>query len=105
MGWRFQKRITIFPGFRLNLSRRGISTSIGPRGASLTVHKHGVDANVGLPGSGLSYRERIARWPKQRRSSPWSDAPAPAPVRPRKGFFFFWLGALAWLVAIAVLVL
>ncbi|MBU6395038.1 MAG: DUF4236 domain-containing protein [Sphingomonadales bacterium] len=59
MGFRFQKRITLFPGLRLNLSRSGVSMSAGPRGASVTVGKNGVYGNVGIPGSGLSWRERL----------------------------------------------
>lgn len=59
MGFRFQKRITLFPGLRLNLSKSGVSMSAGPRGASVTVGKNGVYGNVGIPGSGLSWRERL----------------------------------------------
>lgn len=59
MGFRFQKRITLCPGLRLNLSKSGISMSAGPRGASVTVGKNGVYGNVGIPGSGLSWRERL----------------------------------------------
>ena len=36
MGFRFQKRIKIMPGVRLNLSKSGASWSVGPRGA---IHK------------------------------------------------------------------
>ena len=59
MGLRFTRRITIFPGVRLNLSKSGVSLSIGPRGASITLGKRGVYGNVGLPGTGLSYRTRL----------------------------------------------
>ncbi|HEX2697933.1 MAG TPA: DUF4236 domain-containing protein, partial [Anaerolineales bacterium] len=51
---RFRRVFDIFPGVRLNLSRHGISTSIGPRGAHLTFDRFGVRQSVGLPGSGLS---------------------------------------------------
>ncbi|ARU15921.1 hypothetical protein A9D14_06655 [Croceicoccus marinus] len=59
MGFRFQKRISILPGVRLNLSKSGASWSVGPRGASINIGKRGVYGNVGLPGTGLSYRERL----------------------------------------------
>jgi hypothetical protein len=59
MGFRFSKRITLLPGIRLNLSNGMPSLSIGPRGASVTVGKRGFYGNVGLPGSGLSYRTRL----------------------------------------------
>ncbi|WP_078428687.1 DUF4236 domain-containing protein [Alkalihalobacterium alkalinitrilicum] len=61
MSFRFQKRVRVAPGVRLNISKRGISTSIGPRGTSLTLGKRGLYGNVGIPGSGLSYRTRIDR--------------------------------------------
>lgn len=65
MGFRFSKRITLMPGLRLNLGLGGASLSAGPRGASVTVGKRGVYGNVGLPGSGLSYRTRLDK-PGQR---------------------------------------
>ena len=37
MGFRFQRRLKLFPGVRLNFSRGGISTTIGMGGASLTL--------------------------------------------------------------------
>jgi hypothetical protein len=68
MGLRFRRSITIFPGVRLNVGQGGLSFSFGPRGSSLTAGPRGMYANVGLPGTGLSYRTRI-------------DIPAPAPLR------------------------
>lgn len=65
MGLRFQKRVKLFPGVHLNLSRSGVSATLGVEGASVTVGKAGVFANVGLPGSGISYRERILSFPKK----------------------------------------
>lgn len=59
MGWRFRKSIRIMPGVRLNFGKRGVSTTIGPRGASVNVGRRGVYVNAGIPGTGLSYRERI----------------------------------------------
>ena len=56
MGFRFQRRIRIAPGVRLNLSRSGISTSVGGRG--FTLNSRGT-ATVGIPGTGLSYRANL----------------------------------------------
>ncbi|MBS0396467.1 MAG: DUF4236 domain-containing protein, partial [Proteobacteria bacterium] len=36
MGFRFQRRVRILPGLRLNLSKSGVSASVGGRGAWLT---------------------------------------------------------------------
>lgn len=55
MGFRFSRRFKILPGLRLNLSRSGVSTSVGTRGAWLTFGKSGTRATVGLPGTGVSY--------------------------------------------------
>ena len=62
MGFRFQRRIRIAPGVRLNLSKSGIGASLGRNGLRL-----GVDAKrrkhfwAGLPGTGLSYRTFFGR--------------------------------------------
>lgn len=59
MGFRFQKRISILPGVRINLSKSGASASLGPRGADVNIGRDGVTANAGIPGTGLSYREKL----------------------------------------------
>jgi len=59
VGFRFQRRITLFPGVRLNISKTGISLSIGPRGLSLTISRRGIHLNTGIPGTGLSHRKRL----------------------------------------------
>ena len=59
MGLRFRKTVSLGKGVRLNFSKSGVSTSVGPRGASVTFGKNGTYANIGLPGTGLSYRKRI----------------------------------------------
>lgn len=55
MGFRFFRRIKILPGVSLNLSRSGISTAIGVKGAHVTLGHGEVRETVGLPGTGLSY--------------------------------------------------
>ena len=59
MGFRFQKRISILPGVRINLSKSGASASLGPRGADVNIGQGGVTANAGIPGTGLSYRQKL----------------------------------------------
>lgn len=61
MGLRFQKRLSILPGVRLNLSKGGVSTSLGPRGADVNIGRNGVTTNAGIPGTGLSYRSKLGR--------------------------------------------
>jgi hypothetical protein len=57
MGLRFQKRVSILPGLRLNLGKRGPSLSIGRRGAWFTIGSRGTRATVGIPGTGISWTE------------------------------------------------
>ena len=59
MGFRFQKRLSILPGVRINLSKGGVSTSLGPRGADMNIGRGGITTNAGIPGTGLSYRSRL----------------------------------------------
>ena len=58
-GLRFQKRLRIFPGLRINLSKSGASTTLGPRGAGVNIGKDGITTNAGIPGTGLSYRQKL----------------------------------------------
>lgn len=74
MALRFNRRIRIAPGISLNLSKSGIGASIGPRGAKINVSSRGVYSNVGLPGTGLAYREKHN---KRSGRSPHPRAPSP----------------------------
>jgi uncharacterized protein DUF4236 len=60
MGLRYRRRLKILPGLWFNLSKSGVSTSIGGHGATLNVGRNGTRTTLGLPGSGLSYRGRLA---------------------------------------------
>ena len=59
MGFRFQKRIRIFKGLTLNLSKGGTYWTVGGRGASVNLKDGKATGTVGIPGTGLSYRERL----------------------------------------------
>jgi hypothetical protein len=73
---RFLRRVSILPGVRLNFSRSGISTTIGVRGASVTLGgRYGATANLGIPGSGLSLRVPL-------KSSQRAPGPSPSPEPP-----------------------
>lgn len=61
MGFKFRKRIKIAPGININLSKSGISTSIGKPGATINIGKKGVKATVGVPGSGFSYSQNLSK--------------------------------------------
>jgi hypothetical protein len=55
---RFRKSIRIAPGVRINLSRSGISTSLGGRGATVNIGRKGTRTTVGIPGTGISFSQR-----------------------------------------------
>ena len=65
MGFRFQKRIRIFKGLTLNLSKSGTSWTVGGKGASINVRGDKVTGNAGIPGTGISYRERLDNAPAE----------------------------------------
>jgi len=58
MPFRFSRRFNILPGLRINVSKSGVSQSIGTKGAWFTIGPRGTRATVGLPGTGLSYTEQ-----------------------------------------------
>jgi hypothetical protein len=59
MGFRFSRRVSILPGLKLNLSGSGVSLSAGVRGAHINLGPRGLYGSAGIPGTGLSYRQRM----------------------------------------------
>jgi hypothetical protein len=59
MGWQFRKSIKIAPGVRINVSRSGVSTSVGGRGATVNIGRKGTRATVDIPGTGISFSQRV----------------------------------------------
>ena len=59
MSLKFRKRIRVFPGFTLNLSKSGMSATLGVRGSSVNIGKNGTYLNTGIPGTGLSNRKKV----------------------------------------------
>jgi hypothetical protein len=52
---RFRRTFTLFPGVKVNVSKGGMSITVGRKGFHLNFSKHGVRQTTGLPGSGLSH--------------------------------------------------
>jgi len=92
MAFRFQRRIKILPGLRLNVSKTGISWTVGTRGASVTARDGNFTGNAGLPGSGISYRKRL-------------DLPDAEPVSPKPPATRSSSGTPSWLLLLIVLVI
>ena len=55
-GVRFRKSIGVLPGVKVNLSKTGVSTSLGGHGATVNVGTKSRSVTLGIPGTGLSYR-------------------------------------------------
>src|SRR6202158_5707997 len=53
--FRFYRRMRIFPGLSVNLSKSGPSLTVGMRGAHVTMGPRGVRRTVGIPGTGIYY--------------------------------------------------
>ena len=65
MGIRFAKSIKIGNYLRINFNKSGISATVGKKGASVNIGSKGAYLNlspaaVGINGTGLSYRQKIA---------------------------------------------
>ena len=55
MGLRFHKALRLLPGVRVNVSKSGLSLSLGGKGVTCNVTPKGSRMTVGVPGTGLSY--------------------------------------------------
>ena len=53
--FRFYRRVSIFPGLSVNVSKSGPSLTVGMRGAHVTVGSKGIRKTVGIPGTGIYY--------------------------------------------------
>lgn len=60
MPFRFRKIFSLGKGFRINLSKGGVSSSLGVPGATVNFGKRGARSTLGIPGSGLSYTTSMA---------------------------------------------
>ncbi len=57
MGYlRFRKTISILPGIKLNLSKTGVSASVGGKGSTMNIGTRRRMVTLGIPGTGLSYQ-------------------------------------------------
>jgi uncharacterized protein DUF4236 len=101
VSFRFRRSIRIVPGIRRNFGKRGVSTSIGVRGAHITVGHGKVRETVDLSGTGLSYTE-VHRTHQEGRSE--AQSPALQDVLPKGRAWWGWLW-IAIVVAIAARVL
>ncbi|ESY84704.1 hypothetical protein X741_33960 [Mesorhizobium sp. LNHC229A00] len=76
------------PGVRLNVGKKSMSISAGPRGFKTTIGSAGRTTTVGIPGTGISHTSRKGRRkieaPQMMALSAEdgvSEAPPPSPAR------------------------
>jgi hypothetical protein len=84
MGFRFNRRIRIAPGIRLNVGTRSMSLSFGHRGCWYTTGAHGRrTATLGFPGTGLRYTTTVGG--SSRVSPRRPPQPAPSAIKSLMG--------------------
>jgi len=71
---RFRRTFKILPGVKVNMSKGGISFTVGTKGYHLNFSKRGVRQTVGLPGSGLSQTSYLVRNEPEHKSTEETDS-------------------------------
>jgi hypothetical protein len=83
MGWRFRHSFKVIPGVKFNLSKSGLSCSIGGAPLTMNIGPPGVYGTASIPGTGISYRQRFSGGSE---TQPALLTPTPtAPVLPPSG--------------------
>jgi hypothetical protein len=83
MSWRFRKTFKVLPGVKLNLTRHGLSATLGAAPFSVNVGPRGVYRNLSIPGTGLSSRERLvipSSQPSRYQPQPTEQGVSPSPL-------------------------
>src|SRR5258708_6665078 len=80
MAWRFRKSFKVMPGLKLNVSRRGLSATIGSSPLSLNVGPKGIYGKLSIPGTGLGIRQRLDGTDARPRSRGGPVTPAKIPA-------------------------
>lgn len=96
----------IAPGVRLNLTHRGVSARVGPKGAGYTVNANGRQhISAGIPGSGIHVSEQISPARKQARGriAP-TIRPEPKPLTLGGKVALFFAG-IFFLLTIAIIII
>lgn len=104
MRLRFQRRVKVLPGVTLNFSKSGVTTSVGVRGARVTIGRGQTRTTLGLPGTGLSVTEvrKSAKKSQPRQRQLLHSGRAPAGRRRRSSALWVVLGILVLLFFFSV---
>ena len=70
MSLRFRKSFKVAPGVRINVGKKSAGVSIGGKGGGVSINsKTGAHGRVSIPGTGISYYEKIGVGKKKQSSS------------------------------------
>ncbi|MDA2163843.1 DUF4236 domain-containing protein [Bacillus cereus group sp. Bc252] len=61
MGFKFRKSIKVAPGVKVNVTHKGVGVSAGVKGARISTGPSGSRITTSLPGTGISYEQRIGK--------------------------------------------
>lgn len=86
MGWTYRKSVKIAPGVKANLSKSGVSVSVGGKGARVTRGKNGITTTVGIPGTGLYHRSYMSNAEIKAERERKAEVQRVASAREREGF-------------------
>lgn len=100
MGLRYRKRIKIAPGIYINISKSGMSTTIGPRGANVNIGKNGTYINAGIPGTGLYERQRIDKTSRSASQLQYTDSVSNTSITSRNGRIVFGVLSIIFICAV-----
>jgi hypothetical protein len=79
---RFRKTINLFKGLKMNVSKSGVSFTVGPgKGISANVGREGVFLNTGIPGTGLYDRKKLVDFNGSGKPAATAAKAAPAASR------------------------
>lgn len=73
MGMRFRKSIKIAPGIRLSATHRGLGVRLGGRGGGISFSPSGTRVSAGIPGTGLSWSEKMNSGSSNRSRASYSN--------------------------------
>ena len=106
MAFKFRRTMKIAPGLRVNLTHRGVSARVGPKGAGYTLNANGRQhISAGIPGSGIHVSEQIA--PARKRAKVEAEAasiqePKPLTIGGKIAVFFT---CVLFLMTLAIIII
>ena len=103
MALRFNRRIKIAPGIKVNVGLKGVSSAtVGRRGASVNLGKKDAHLKIGIPGTGLSTRTKFLSTDTQKNGN---AAASPTKIKTGAGEFFVLAVGVVSIIGILVWIL